>query len=543
MKNRRILSVLLPALVLALSAAGIFALRALEMRRAPDPRITVVRYLEGLCSGDTAAAMQLMSETVSGLETEAGTQEGKMLAELIRSSRAYSITNCILTGYRTAEADVSVSCVNTEKLAEGFAAETDAALAEAVRNAARSEDIYAAGMRYKSDVLYTAFDGVLRGRAMNAGQYSDRTLLTLRLDYNGSEWKVRRNDTLLRVFSGFTAGETPDELAQAMFESAVSGAEYHRKHYSLSDAEPAPAPDAALYGETDDVSVIRELLESFPAQQLLDGQKTAWNGNIELLPGSVIRYYLDETILFIEWQEVTEGAIATLTELKLADGSQLRRKLAGDEYYSGQYNKASALAKEANAVMALSGDFYQLGDREYGIVVYNGKICRFDPEYADTCFINGEGELLFSHRGELTERTEAERFVEENGVRFSLCFGPVLIEDGTDVTPESYILGEINDLYARCGIGQLGETHYLTANINCRPNSQYYYLVKLKTLTELLQHYGCERAYALDGGQTAETIINGEYINDIQFGHERSVSDCICFTTALPEREEEVSAP
>ena len=46
-----------------------------------------------------------------------------------------------------------------------------------------------------------------------------------------------------------------------------------------------------------------------------------------------------------------------------------------------------------------------------------------------------------------------------------------------------------------------------------------------------------QKAYNLDGGQTSEIIMNGEPINHIDFGFERTVSDIIYFATAIPNEE------
>ena len=50
-KKTKAISFIIVALVV-LAAAGFFALRALEMANAPDPKITAVKLLESLCSGD-----------------------------------------------------------------------------------------------------------------------------------------------------------------------------------------------------------------------------------------------------------------------------------------------------------------------------------------------------------------------------------------------------------------------------------------------------------------------------------------------------------
>ena len=45
---------------------------------------------------------------------------------------------------------------------------------------------------------------------------------------------------------------------------------------------------------------------------------------------------------------------------------------------------------------------------------------------------------------------------------------------------------------------------------------------------------GVEKAYALDGGQTAELWMNGKILNNVDFKAERQVSDILYFASALP---------
>ena len=49
---------------------------------------------------------------------------------------------------------------------------------------------------------------------------------------------------------------------------------------------------------------------------------------------------------------------------------------------------------------------------------------------------------------------------------------------------------------------------------------------------------GCQKAYELDGGQTSILIMNGEAINHVDWGNERTMSDIIYFATAIPEDEQ-----
>ena len=82
-----------------------------------------------------------------------------------------------------------------------------------------------------------------------------------------------------------------------------------------------------------------------------------------------------------------------------------------------------------------------------------------------------------------------------------LAFGPVLIDQGQDVTPYDYLFGEVREGYARCCVGQLGKLHYLMMTINCEyPDHDVY--VTLRQAADSMIAHGCVNAYTLDGGQT-----------------------------------------
>ena len=70
-------------------------------------------------------------------------------------------------------------------------------------------------------------------------------------------------------------------------------------------------------------------------------------------------------------------------------------------------------------------------------------------------------------------------------------------------------------------------------NINCG-SGRYYHYATVRQAADAMLRRGCEKAYTLDGGQTAVTILGGQLINPVQFGEERRVSDIIYFATAIP---------
>lgn len=320
------------------------------------------------------------------------------------------------------------------------------------------------------------------------------------------------------------------------YADALSDVTYIKKIYTIPEsAAAAPAPNPAAFGETTDPAVIETVIAD--AAQLLDGQKTLWNRNIQFYPGTTMQYYRDDSILVITWKEVYDERCCTMAEVKVAHGSQFRRRLAEDSYGSSVQFYASEMAKASNAIVASNADFYAF--RTMGVTVYQRQLFRAEPGRLDTCFITSSGDMLFSKAGELTDAGQINRYVQENDVLFSLSFGPVLVDNGQLQYCESYPIGEIDTQYSRAGIGMLGELHYLLMTVNHtdgRPRAN------VNQFGQYMYEKGCIKAYNLDGGQTSEIVMNGKPVNYIDFGAERTVSDIIYFASALPEAEWNSSA-
>ena len=217
--------------------------------------------------------------------------------------------------------------------------------------------------------------------------------------------------------------------------------------------------------------------------------------------------------------------------MKIAHGSQIRRKLAEDSYSSSVQLYASDMANASNAVVAMNGDFYAF--RDLGITVYQRKLYRNNPAQVDSCFFTASGDMLFSRAGELTGEGETQRFIEDNDVVFAVAFGPVLVDDGELQYCKGYPIGEINTEYSRSCIAMTDDLHYLLMTINHTPDARP--RATINELGRIIFSKNVWKAYTLDGGQTAEIIMMGAPINHVDFGYERIVSDIIYFATALPE--------
>lgn len=313
----------------------------------------------------------------------------------------------------------------------------------------------------------------------------------------------------------------------------LEGIERPKKNYWLSDEDLiAPAPDPGRWGSTDDPASLQEVLDR--AERLLGEMDLIFSTDIELYGNSKVTYYLDETIFAITWQQVIDSAVYSFSEVKIAHASQFRRFLADGTYGSDRLYYPTEMAATVNAVTASSGDFYKF--RAMGVIVYNGQVQRVNSQ-VDTCYIDENGDFLFTGIGEINTMEQAEQFVEDNNIRFSLAFGPTLVVDGENVAPSSYLLGEGYKKYSRAAIAQVDELHYLMMTVNLGPAEGYRNTLTIEELAAFMTDLGVRHAYALDGGQTGTIIANDTLVNRPDYGTQRKISDIIYFATAVPEEE------
>ncbi|MBE6921715.1 MAG: hypothetical protein E7465_00850 [Ruminococcaceae bacterium] len=319
--------------------------------------------------------------------------------------------------------------------------------------------------------------------------------------------------------------------------SALEGVLSIEKVYWLNDDDQiAPEPDQDKFMTTTNPADLQGFLEE--AKDLLGVEDTVFNTEVKIYAGSEITCYLDETIMCITWKELIDGTVYTMSEVKIAHPSQFRRFLADGVYGSDKQYITTQMAATVNAVTASSGDFYKF--RTAGIKTYDGQVMHFNNSI-DTLFITEAGEFLFAYRRELGDKAAAQKFVDENNVRFSLSFGPVLVQDGQLVKiPQDYPLGEVknNEFYPRAAIAKMpGQLHYLMVVASQDPDRGYERVPNMTQFGKQLYAFGAEQAYALDGGQTAVIVTNDKLINRPSYGYQRAISDIIYFATAIPDGE------
>lgn len=353
-------------------------------------------------------------------------------------------------------------------------------------------------------------------------------ILAYLVPYGGS----RSQSTTVRVsipditgkFNSLMAGSTFHPTAEAVQEMEAM---IPQKTYKLSDSDlVAPVPNPEGYGRVNTAEELSWL--PMKANKLLDGQQLYFSSDLDILDWGGINYYLDDSIAVVTWKEACGNNVLTFAEVKISDGSQFRRFLAGGQFGAETQYHTTEMAQSVNAVLASSGDFYKF--RYNGVVVYDGQVRRVNTNKADTCYIDMDGNMLFSSQNTVWTQEEAQQFVDDNNIRFSLTFGPILIQDGVRCEPADYDLGEINQFSPRAALCQLGECHYLVITSNAE--REYSGHLTMHQFVDRIEKIGCDRAYALDGGQTAAIALDGELVNNVLYGQQRAISDIIYFATA-----------
>ncbi len=356
---QRLFSLLL-SLLLALGLTPSAAALSL-FQKIPDPQESLGTELNTALSAEG----QVCGYAVS-LPSEAGaTENGAALLRAAAAVRRYALPSACTVDGKTAAQPLRLTRLDPALLAAGLAEEMTPLLQQRVDAALSEDEIYENGS-YRLELLQSAFQTVLSARLEAPERYAEDVDFILSLAWDGESWAAEN----LAELNAALLGALPDAASAdawvfALFEDAAAQLPILKvpEHYTIAeDVLVAPAPNPACYGETKDPAVIEELLQRPEAKRLIGEETLVWNRDIELFrPSPVIRYYLDETILVLVWQEVEARGCGTFCEVFIADGSQLRRRIAGDEPFSYKFESASRFAQHSNAVLALGGDFYHHG--------------------------------------------------------------------------------------------------------------------------------------------------------------------------------------
>ncbi len=209
-------------------------------------------------------------------------------------------------------------------------------------------------------------------------------------------------------------------------------------------------------------------------------------------------------------------------DVALSSAQYLKTAFADSTYGRNVTDKTSEIAREADAVLAVNGDYY--GARQSGYVIRNGVLYRDSASESEMLLIRTDGSFEIVS----ASAASAEELLS-GGAWQVLCFGPGLVEDGEIAVEEGEEVGHAKASNPRTAIGMLNEGHYLFLVSDGRTGESEG--LSLSELGELMAAMGCREAYNLDGGGSSTMVFLGEVVNNPTTNgkrvSERSVSDIV----------------
>jgi exopolysaccharide biosynthesis protein len=246
--------------------------------------------------------------------------------------------------------------------------------------------------------------------------------------------------------------------------------------------------------------------------------------------------YRDESI-HVTIKKVKRSRVECLiARIRIADASQIRTAMSDNRYDKAVYVKALAMAKAANAVIALPGAFLKYTN--FGYLIRQGELYRQRPDGKhDILMIDSNGNFHTIPEG--TEE-DVEAFLStldaDTSIINSFNFGPILVQNG-EALPMRMRFYQYRYKMQRLAIAQIGELEY--AIIHCNGKSDASAGMTMADFGAFILEMLPETivAYNLDGGGSAHVIFNGKAQHKTPDA--RTICDIIYFASAfLPDGQE-----
>ncbi len=216
-----------------------------------------------------------------------------------------------------------------------------------------------------------------------------------------------------------------------------------------------------------------------------------------------------------------------VADVVLSSPEYLQTALANSVYGRNVTAKTSSIAENANAILAINGDYY--GARESGYVIRNGKLYRSQAnKNAEDLVIYQDGTFGIIHESQISAQA-----LLDGGAWNVFSFGPALLIDGEIAVDAADEVGRAMASNPRTAIGIIDDLHYLFVVSDGR--TSYSEGLSLRELAQVLQDFGATVAYNLDGGGSSTMVFQGRVVNNPTSNGkriaERSVSDIVCIAS------------
>ena len=213
-----------------------------------------------------------------------------------------------------------------------------------------------------------------------------------------------------------------------------------------------------------------------------------------------------------------------VADVQVSSAAYLKTALAQNSFGRNLKDTTSNMADEANAVLAINGDYY--GFRDYGYVLRNGVLYRDTAaEGTDALVVYGDGTMASASQDDTTAQQ-----LKDAGAWQVLSFGPTLVSDGQIAVAANEEVGQSMSSNPRTAIGMVSPLHYVVVVSDGRTGDNEG--LSLYELAQVLVDNGATFAYNLDGGGSTTMYFQSEVLNNPTSGNtdgERKVSDIVYF--------------
>ncbi|MCR4951954.1 MAG: phosphodiester glycosidase family protein [Solobacterium sp.] len=236
--------------------------------------------------------------------------------------------------------------------------------------------------------------------------------------------------------------------------------------------------------------------------------------------------YTDENITIELKTYRVNNTTVYVADVQLSSIEYLKTAFAANTAGRNITAKTSEIASDANAILAINGDFY--GARDRGYVIRNGILYRSASSGSDQedLVIHSDGSFAIIQESE----TSAETLVSDNVLQV-FSFGPGLLENGELLVGVNDEVDRSMSSNPRTAIAEIEPLHYLFVVSDGRTSESEG--LTIYELAQFLQTLGAKTAYNLDGGGSSTMVFNGQLVNKPTTTgkiKERSVSDIVCIS-------------
>ncbi len=218
----------------------------------------------------------------------------------------------------------------------------------------------------------------------------------------------------------------------------------------------------------------------------------------------------------VSWTRYEDNGEKGLVVYYIADIYLRSSEYLRTNYVTNGYRSVQDMASEANAILAIDGDY--AFSRDYGPIVRNGEMLR-NTGFDDILVYYTDGSMKVFHGKEFNMETEMEK-----GVLQVWSFGPSLLDDeGKSIERYNTNIAGVNP---RAALGYYEPGHYCFVVVDGRGEGGSRGF-KLAELSKLFESLGCTIAYNFDGGKSAVMVWDGDTTVNQPAGGGRNVTDIL----------------